>query len=232
MVEVSCKNLSKRFGNIIAVNNVTMQIKQGEIYGLIGRNGAGKTTFLKVIAGLEFASEGKLEFFDKNRTEMEHIGCFIDGLGLYPNLSGRKNMMLLNLLYGGDNREVDRLIELVGIENVSKRKVSTYSLGMKQRLGLAISLMGNPSLIVLDEPFNGLDPLGVRQISDLIVELNKEYGKTFIISSHMLGELSRIATRVGFIDNGELKEEFEINEVGGPSDLEEYFLGRVGYEFV
>ena len=230
MKAVRCEQVVKQFKDVRALKSMTMEIEEGEIYGLIGRNGAGKTTILRIIAGTAFPTEGTVEIFEKPQSDVKRIGCFIDGLGLYPNLSGKKNMLLFADLMGSNAKEVHRLLELVGLGDAMNRKVSGYSLGMKQRLGLAIALLGNPSLIVLDEPFNGLDPLGVRLMSDLIVKLNKEEGKTFIISSHMLGELSKIATHYGFIDQGELKDEFP-RESKQASELEEYFLEKVGYEY-
>lgn len=230
MKAVSCENVTKIFKEVTALKSMNMEIEEGEIYGLIGRNGAGKTTILRIISGCAYATEGTVRIYERPQAKASRIGCFIDGLGLYPNLSGRKNMLLFADLMGESTKEVDRLIKLVGLAGYAKHKVSKYSLGMKQRLGLAIALLGKPSLVVLDEPFNGLDPLGVRLMSDLIVKLNREEGKTFIISSHMLGELSKIATCYGFIDQGELKDEFA-KDSKQAKELEEYFLEKVGYEY-
>lgn len=229
MIAVRLENVTKEFGEIVALDEVTISIEKGEIYGLLGRNGAGKTTLLRIIAGQAFATRGKTEISQDTQNGFRQIGSLIDGAGAFLNLSGYKNLLLFASLVGESPQNVKKVLDLVGLSDAAKRRVSTYSLGMKQRLGLAIALLGNPPIIVLDEPFNGLDPLGVRMMSDLIIRLNIEENKTFVISSHMLGELERITTRCGFIDQGRLIEELTREEVE-QGKLEEYFLEKVGYE--
>lgn len=203
--------ITKQYGNLKAVNAISLCIRQGDIYGLIGRNGAGKTTLLKMIGGLAAPTDGSFSLFGKSGREarefMSRIGLIIEAPGIYPNLSAADNIRLKCLAMGVRKKNVaSELLNTVGLSQVGKKKVKNFSLGMKQRLGLALALVGDPDLIILDEPLNGLDPQGIAEVRDTIYSLNREKHITFIISSHILDELSKIATSYGIIHNGELIE--------------------------
>lgn len=215
---LSTSGLTKQYGKNKAVNNVNIHIKQGDIYGLIGRNGAGKTTILKMISGLAAPSEGEFSIFGKsgkNATKvMNRIGTLIESPGIYRNLSAAQNLEIKCIAMGVRKKGVvEELLKTVGLENVGKKKVGKFSLGMKQCLGIALALVGDTDLVVLDEPINGLDPQGIAEVRETIERLNKEKGITFIISSHILEELSKIATNYGIIHNGELLQELAKEEL-------------------
>ena len=211
-------NLTKTFSRKTAVSSVNMNIKKGDIYGFIGRNGAGKTTLIKMIVGLSSPTSGTIELFDdKNLNKQRHkIGTVIEAPAFVPHLSARENMYIQWKLLGSkDNSIIDETLKLVGLDDVGKKKVKNFSLGMKQRLGIAMTLMGEPEFLILDEPTNGLDPEGIIEVRKMLKKLNQERGLTILISSHILGELSKLATRYGIINNGVLIEEFtdkELNE--------------------
>lgn len=207
-------NLTKKFGSKIAVNKVNMTIKKGEIYGFIGKNGAGKTTLMKMVLGLSYKTSGEIELFGEkgiNKVGLK-VGSLIEAPGLYRNATALENMYRFSLIYGGKD-SINELLDLVGLASVGKKKVKDFSLGMKQRLGIAISLLGNPELLILDEPINGLDPAGIKEVRDVILKLNKEKGITFLISSHLLDELSRVVTKYGIINDGVLVEEVDSCEL-------------------
>lgn len=204
--------LTKKFGKQTAVNNVSMNIKKGDIYGLIGKNGAGKTTIMKMICGLIKSSSGEMELFESSNLDKgrRRIGCIIEQPALYPSMTAKQNLIYYSKLIGvADYSNVDEILNLVGLKNTGKKKADNFSLGMKQRLSIAISLLGNPDFLILDEPINGLDPAGIKQIRELILKLNRDYGITVLISSHILGELSKITTKYGVINKGVLVDEFE-----------------------
>ncbi len=210
--------VTKQYGRQRAVNAVSIHIRQGAIYGLIGRNGAGKTTLLKMISGLAAPTEGDFSLFGKTGREvseyMSRIGSLIENPGIYPNLSAPENLQLKCLAMGIRKKGViGELLETVGLDNTGKKKVRNFSLGMKQRLGIALALVGDPDLVILDEPINGLDPQGIAEIRETIFKLNKEKNITFIISSHILEELSKIATDYGIIHNGILLQELTREEL-------------------
>ena len=210
--------LSKRYGGTRAVDQVTMTVAEGDIYGFVGRNGAGKSTLMRVVAGLSLPTEGSVELFGEVARPGEtspRLGSLIEGPGLHPTLSGFDNVMLRALALGAANpRAVSGdVLEFVGLADVARHRTSSYSLGMKQRLGLALALAGSPDLLLLDEPFNGLDPEGVRDIRSLITRLNKERGITVFISSHVLDQLERMVTRYGVIRNGRLVRELTVEDV-------------------
>ncbi len=211
-------NLTKTFSRKSAVSNVNMNIKKGDIYGFIGRNGAGKTTLIKMLVGLSSPTSGSIELFDdKNLNKQRRkIGTVIEAPAFVPHLSARENMYIQWKLLGSKDKSIiDETLKLVGLEDVGKKKVKKFSLGMKQRLGIAMTLMGEPEFLVLDEPTNGLDPEGIIEVRKMLKKLNQERGLTILISSHILGELSKLATRYGIINNGVLVEEFtdaELNE--------------------
>lgn len=210
--------LTKQFGNHKAVNQVDMHIKKGAIYGFIGRNGAGKTTFLKMISGLSTSDAGDIELFGCRGRELKEIrhriGCLIETPGLYPNMSARDNLKIKCYFCGVKKKGyIEELLEIVGLGNVGKKKTKAFSLGMKQRLGLALALVGEPDLLVLDEPINGLDPQGISEIRSIITQLQEKHNMTILISSHILEELSKIATDYGIIHNGVMLQELTKDEL-------------------
>lgn len=212
---VQTKNLTKKFPNKIAVNQVNMHIKKGDIYGFIGKNGAGKTTTMKLILGLIYPTEGEITLFGSNDLDKQRqkIGSLIEAPGLYKNCTAYENMKRFSLLYGGTDKGIKELLEIVGLGNTGNRLAGNFSLGMRQRLGIAIALLGNPELLILDEPINGLDPAGIKEIRDTILKLNKKRNITFLISSHLLDELGKITTTYGIVNDGILVEEVSATEL-------------------
>lgn len=209
-------NITKVYGKSKVVNQVCMHVKKGAIYGFIGKNGAGKTTFMRIVAGLASPTEGTLELFGSKDLERQRIrmGSLIENPGVYGNLTAKENLEVVRRSYGiTDNTAVEDILEYVGLEETEKKKVKNFSMGMKQRLGIAIALFRNPDFLILDEPINGLDPEGILEIRELLLTLNQEKGITIMISSHILGELSKIATHYGIIREGVLVEEFEAKEL-------------------
>lgn len=210
------KNLTKRFSKKLAVDSVNINVRKGDIYGFIGKNGAGKTTLIRIVAGLSKPTSGEVELFeskdlDKSRAK---IGTIIESPAIYPTFTARQNLIAQQKLLGkNDMKEIDDLLNKVGLANTGKKKAKNFSLGMKQRLAIALSLLGNPEFLVLDEPINGLDPTGIKEVRDLILDLNKEHGVTVLISSHILGELSKMATAYGVISNGVLVDEFSAEDL-------------------
>lgn len=221
MKEVILKtyNITKKYGNQVAVNNVNMTIKKGEIYGFIGQNGAGKTTLIRLITGLIHKTGGEIELLgatgenelNKSRTM---VGSLIETPSFYTNMTARENLEVSRLVRDIPGKKcIDEVLELVGLKDVEKKKVKNFSLGMRQRLGIANALMGNPKLLILDEPINGLDPMGIVEIRELLKKINKEKDMTILISSHILSELSELATTYGIISNGKLIEEITAEEL-------------------
>ena len=221
MKEVILKtyNITKKYGNQVAVNNVNMTIKKGEIYGFIGQNGAGKTTLIRLITGLIHKTGGEIELLgatgeaelNKSRTM---IGSLIETPSFYTNMTARENLEVSRLVRDIPGKKcIDEVLELVGLKDVEKKKVKNFSLGMRQRLGIANAIMGNPKLLILDEPINGLDPMGIVEIRELLKKINKEKDMTILISSHILSELSELATTYGIISNGKLIEEITAEEL-------------------
>lgn len=208
-------NIIKKYGHRIVLNNVNMTINKGDIYGFIGKNGAGKTTFMKVILSLTTKDNGEVVYYD-NKTINDiglKVGSLIESPGLYKNATAYENLKRFSILYGSSLNDINDILNIVGLDPNDKRLVRNYSLGMRQRLGIAIALLNNPELLILDEPINGLDPEGIKDIRDLIIKLNKEKNITFLISSHLLDELSKIVTKYGIINNGELIEEISSKEL-------------------
>ncbi len=209
-------NLTKTFSKKVAVKNVNMNIKKGDIYGFIGKNGAGKTTLIKMIVGLSSQTSGNIELFDSKKLNegRRKIGTVIESPAFAPNLTAYQNMYIQWKLLGSKDKSIIKeTLALVGLSSVGNKKVKKFSLGMKQRLGIAMALMGNPEFLVLDEPTNGLDPEGIVEIRHMLKKLNEEKGITMLISSHILSELAKLATRYGIINNGEIIEEFSDNEL-------------------
>lgn len=210
------EKLTKIYGGIKAVNEVSMRVRKGDIYGFIGKNGAGKTTFMKMISGLATPTAGSMELFGKSDLEQarKRIGTLIENPGVYPNMTAEENLEIVRRNLGIPERAATReMLEFVGLDSAGKKKVKNFSMGMKQRLGLAVSLIRNPDFLVLDEPINGLDPAGIKEVRELLLKLNREKQITILISSHILGELSKVATRYGIIRDGVLMEEFGVKEL-------------------
>ena len=207
-------NITKKYKNKVVLKNVNMTINKGDIYGFIGKNGAGKTTFMRVILSLTCKDNGEVIYYDnKNINDIGlKVGSLIEAPGFYKNATAYENLKRFSYLYDAPETKINEILKLVGLNN-NKIKVKDYSLGMRQRLGIAISLLGDPEFLVLDEPINGLDPEGIKEIRDLIVKLNKEKNITFLISSHLLDELSKVVTKYGIINNGELIEEVTTKEL-------------------
>ncbi|MBS6599387.1 MAG: ABC transporter ATP-binding protein [Clostridium sp.] len=212
-------NISKKYGNQVSNDKISITIKKGEIYGLIGKNGAGKTTLFRIITGLSHKSSGNLEIFGKSEekdlnTARTMIGSLIESPAFYKNMTARENLEVSRLVRNIAGKEcIDEVLELVGLSDTNKKKVKNFSLGMRQRLGIANALLGNPKLLILDEPINGLDPMGIVEIRELLKKINKEKDVTILISSHILGELSELATNYGIINNGRLVEEISVKEL-------------------
>ncbi len=206
------KGLTKQYGHQKAVDHVNIHIKKGAIYGFIGRNGAGKTTFLKMIGGLAKPTEGEIELFGYSGKQLKmvrsRVGCLIETPGLYYGMNARDNLKMKCKLLGVKREGyLEEILETVGLPDVGNKKVRHFSLGMKQRLGIALALVGEPDLLLLDEPINGLDPQGIVEVRDTILRLKKERNMTILISSHLLEELSKIATDYGIIHKGSLLQE-------------------------
>lgn len=212
------RNLTKQYGRHKAVDGVNMHIKKGAIYGFIGRNGAGKTTCLKMISGLSTPSYGEIEMFGYKGKDLQkvrsRVGCLIEAPGLYGNMSAYDNLNIKCKLTGIKKKGyIEELLKTVGLDAVGEKKTKHYSLGMKQRLGIALALVGEPDLLILDEPINGLDPQGIVEVRETIQKLAKERGMTICISSHILEELSKLATDYGIIHNGCLVQELTREEL-------------------
>ena len=215
---LNTKGLTKQYGHHKAVNQVDMHIRKGAIYGFIGRNGAGKTTCLKMISGLATPTSGEVFMFGYSGKELANvrsrIGALIETPGLYAGMTAYDNLMIKCKLVGIQKKEyVKEILHMIGLSDVGRKKVKHFSLGMKQRLGIGLALIGEPDLLVLDEPINGLDPQGIAEIRDIIQKLNTERNMTILISSHILEELSKIATDYGIIHEGMLLQELTCEEL-------------------
>lgn len=211
---VQTYGLTKQYGRKIVLNNVSINIQKGDIYGLIGKNGAGKTTLMKILLGLTSPKVGQIQLFGGEALHVarKKIGSLLETPALYGKETAFENMKRFAILTNTSDSEICRLLDLVGLGNTGKKKAGQFSLGMRQRLAIAIALMGDPEILILDEPINGLDPAGIKEIRDVILELNAK-GVTFLISSHLLDELGKIATRYGILSNGYLVEEISKEEL-------------------
>lgn len=210
------EGLTKQFGAKLAVNNVSMQIKKGDIYGFIGKNGAGKTTLMRLVLGAAMPTSGSIELFGGRESESEarhRIGALLEYPCIYKNCSALENLRRFAILTGGDTAELEDILKLVGLGSTGGKKAGQFSLGMKQRLAIGIALLGHPEFLVLDEPINGLDPAGIKEIRDVILTLNQKKGVTFLVSSHLLDELSKIVTTYGIISDGALIEQITASEL-------------------
>ena len=212
------QNLTKMYGDKAAVSSMDMHVKQGDIYGFIGRNGSGKSTTLKMLCGLAFPTQGSIRVFGQSLSQesvRKRIGVLIESPGLEGGRSAYENMYLKASLMGivDPDKEIRELLTFTGLNPDNKKLVKRYSIGMKQRLGIAMALLGGPDILILDEPINGLDPEGMNQLRSLLLDLNQKKGVTILVSSHILGELSKMATRYGIIKDGCLVKEISKEEL-------------------
>lgn len=211
--------LTKQYGTQFAVRDLNMNVERGKIYGLLGRNGAGKTTTIRMVTGLLQPTDGEVILFgEKMKTPTKQIfgriGALIESPAFYENLTAKENLKIISDLRGTQSKNsIEEALKLVNLEKETKKKVKQYSLGMKQRLGIAMAMMHNPEFVILDEPTNGLDPIGIQQIRLLITRLSAENGVTVLISSHILSEIEQMADKVGIIDKGILVEELTMDEI-------------------
>ena len=212
--------LCKRYRDFTALNGLDMRIPKGSIYGFVGRNGAGKTTLIRLICGLQEPTSGGFTLYGAKNTDAKigrcrrRMGAVVESPALYPDMTAEENIRQQYLVLGITPMDgVQALLRLVGLGDTGKKKARNFSLGMRQRLGIAVALAGSPDLLVLDEPVNGLDPQGIIEMRELILTLNREHGITVLISSHILGELSRLATHYGFIDDGRMVREMSAEEL-------------------
>ena len=212
-------DLTKVYGQKTAVRDVNLHIREGQIYGLIGRNGAGKTTIMRIISGLAMPTRGSYSLFGKTGLEMrkmlKNVGVLIENPGLYPKLSAQENLKIKCIGMGiKPDGYVENLLKTVGLENTDAKKgAGSYSLGMRQRLGIALALVGDPKMIILDEPINGLDPQGIAEVRETVSRLRDERGITVMISSHILDELAKVADAYGVIHEGTLLDEFSAEQL-------------------
>jgi ABC-2 type transport system ATP-binding protein len=237
---VETRSLFKKYRDFTAVSDMSINVSQSSIYALVGQNGAGKTTLLKMLCGLTLPTSGDIILFSKSSgrelcKERKRIGAMIETPAFVPYLSARDNLEYLRIQRGkGNKMSAENALAFVGLSDTGRKRFSHFSLGMKQRLGLALAVMDSPELLILDEPINGLDPIGIKEFRDIIFRMNKENRTTVLISSHILSELSQIATDYGFIDHGrllrhitagDLKEEcsnvlyFDVDDVRRASDI-------------
>ncbi|MFD3156919.1 ABC transporter ATP-binding protein [Haloimpatiens sp. FM7330] len=216
---IETNNLTKQYGGKKSVANLSIHVKKGRIYGLLGRNGAGKTTTMKMLLNLTQPTTGEVFIFDKpiygnEKKIFPRIGSLIESPGFYPNLTGTENLKIFARLRGIPNRNaVKNAMKVVGLSYNDKKLFSEYSLGMKQRLAIANAIMHDPELLILDEPINGLDPIGIAEVREFIKRLSKDYGKTILISSHILSEMALLADDIGIINNGVLLQEESLDKL-------------------
>lgn len=224
-------NLTKTYYRSAGVKDINITLRKGDIYGFIGKNGAGKTTLLRLITSLIIPTNGSLELFGSGSEQdlifaRKRIGSMIETPAFFPKMTARGNLEYYRIQRNiDDENEIERVLKLVNLDNTGSKKFSQFSLGMKQRLGLALAIMGDPEFLILDEPINGLDPTGMIEFREIIEKLNKENGITILISSHILSELSQIATRYGIIHNGQILKEFTREELH--RDIQGYISMKV-----
>ena len=222
---VRTQGLTKRFGSLVAVEDLDLEVGEGDVYGFLGANGSGKTTTVRMLLGLVLPTRGTVEVLGgriprASREVLPHVGTLVEGPAAYPHLSGRANLALVDAMGPGGRRDrrrrVGEALERVGLAAAADRRVRGYSLGMRQRLGLAAALLREPRLLVLDEPTNGLDPQGIHEVRDLLLELNRE-GTTVLVSSHLLAEVEQLCTRVGVLDRGRLVVQDDLARLVAPT---------------
>lgn len=235
---ITTERLTKKYKNFVSVNNVSLHIRKGSIYGFLGPNGAGKSTTMKMLLGLTAPTKGSFAIDGRHFPEdriaiLKGVGSFIESPSFYANLTGRENLDIIRRILGLPETSVDDALELVGLEEFGGRLAKKYSLGMKQRLGLAGALLGRPPVLILDEPTNGLDPSGIHEIRNLVKSLPDLYDCTIMISSHMLSEIELMADDIGILNHGNLLFEGSLEELrhsagqAGNANLEDVFLGMV-----
>ena len=226
---IETHDLTKKYGNQVSVSHLNIHVKRGRIYGLLGRNGAGKTTTMRMLLGLTAPTSGEVSIFGKpfvgnEKKLLPRIGCLIESPGFYPNLTATENLKIFAELRGLKNPNyIKGALDLVNLPYRDKKLFSQYSLGMKQRLAIALAVMHDPELLILDEPINGLDPIGIAEVRSFIRELCDARGKTILISSHILSEISLLADDVGIIDHGTLLEEESLAELEQKSSKHIHF---------
>lgn len=237
---IETRDITKRYKDFVAVNAVSMHVRRGSIYGFLGPNGAGKSTTMKMLLGLTKPTSGTFEvdgmhFLEDRESILKETGSFIESPSYYANLTGRENLDIIRQILGLPKSSVDEALELVGLTEFGSRLAKKYSLGMKQRLGLAGALLGRPPILILDEPTNGLDPAGIHEIRNLIKSLPALYDCTILISSHMLSEIELIADDIGILNHGRMLYEGSLDSLRqsalssgfGTDNLEELFLAMV-----
>lgn len=236
---VKTNELTKKHGEHLSVNNLSMSVREGIIYGFLGPNGAGKSTTLKMLLGLTTPTKGEIDIFgkrvtNKNRIEMlKNIGALIESPSYYGHLTAWENLKIISTLLGVSDSNIDEVLRIVRLDKQQSKKASKFSLGMKQRLGLASALLSFPKLLILDEPTNGLDPAGIQEMRELIRSLPKRYGMTVIVSSHLLSEIDQLVDDIGIIANGKMMYQGPLSllhETDSSKSLEEIFLDLTGKE--
>ncbi|USB33638.1 ABC transporter ATP-binding protein [Paenibacillus sp. YPG26] len=215
---IEVENLTKQYRSIMALDHVNLHIQEGEIYGLIGKNGAGKSSLLRILCGQSTRYSGSVKLFGhtvkQDSNERKRIGALIEYPAFYPELTGRQNLEYYRIQRGISQKgAVEKVLNDLNLVPLADRKFKQYSLGNKQRLGIALALLDNPRILILDEPTNGLDPIGIKEIRRLLLSINREHNITIVISSHILSELEQVISKVGFIDNGKLIQELTMDEL-------------------
>ena len=233
MSVLEVKNLTKKFGKRVILDQVSVTLEEGEVVGLVGPNGAGKSTFIKSILGLYNIDEGDVKIcgfdvYKQHRDALSKVGCIVENPDMYQNISGRKNLKICALMNDlPKNTDIDSVVHLVRMESRIDDKVKTYSLGMKQRLGLASALLNHPKLLILDEPINGLDPQGIMELRQIVRDLSKKDKMTVLISSHILAEIGQMCDRIIMIDQGKIVDSFTMDEIREKNiSLEEEYLSK------
>lgn len=233
MSVLKVKNLTKKFGKRVILDQVSVTLEEGEVVGLVGPNGAGKSTFIKSILGLYNIDEGDVKIcgfdvYKQHRDALSKVGCIVENPDMYQNISGRKNLKICALMNNlPKNTDIDSVVHLVRMESRIDDKVKTYSLGMKQRLGLASALLNHPKLLILDEPINGLDPQGIMELRQIVRDLSKKDKMTVLISSHILAEIEQMCDRIIMIDQGKIVDSFTMDEIRAKNiSLEEEYLSK------
>ena len=233
MSVLEVKNLTKKFGKRVILDQASVTLEEGEVVGLVGPNGAGKSTFIKSILGLYNIDEGDVKIcgfdvYKQHRDALSKVGCIVENPDMYQNISGRKNLKICALMNDlPKNTDIDSVVHLVRMESRIDDKVKTYSLGMKQRLGLASALLNHPKLLILDEPINGLDPQGIMELRQIVRDLSKKDKMTVLISSHILAEIEQMCDRIIMIDQGKIVDSFTMDEIRAKNiSLEEEYLSK------
>jgi ABC-type multidrug transport system ATPase subunit len=226
---ITTSGLTRHFGDLTAVDSLDLAVPQSSVYGFLGPNGAGKTTTIRLLLGLIRPNAGEVQLFGQSlqseRIELlRRVGALVETPSLYPHLTGRENLEVTRRLSGGNRSQVERALAIVRLEQDAQRRVGHYSSGMRQRLGLALALLGEPELLILDEPTNGLDPAGIREMRDLICRLPEEHGVTVFLSSHLLSEVEQVATHIGIIHQGQMLFQ------GTPDELQAQLADHVTIE--